>query len=94
MRAGPEPRGYDAKDGNRLDADGLKVRKEGGQASGGREVNPVRREISGVGTLCARARENKEMPFCQVVNHTSSTLFGAIYKTSLIKMNISLTDPS
>ena len=35
----------DAKDGNRLD--GLKVRKGPGPAGKGREVNPVRREISG-----------------------------------------------
>ena len=74
MGAGPEPRGYDAKDENRL-----KVRKAGGPGQGRREVNPVRREISGVGTLCRRARENKEMPFRSVVNHTSSTLISAIY---------------
>ena len=35
----------EAKDGNRLD--GLKVRKGPGPAGKGREVNPVRREISG-----------------------------------------------
>ena len=77
----------EAKDGNRLD--GLKVRKGPGPAGKGREGRLTRLgerfRVLVVGTLYARARENKEMSVSQVVNHASLTLIYAIYKTQILK---------